>query len=489
MQLLKPGATFGGRYEVVRVLSTGGMGVVYEVLHRDTQRHRAMKVMLPQMMLDDDMRARFKREGIVTAGIESEHLVEVLDVGIDEETSAPFLVMELLRGEDLGARLKRGDRTPTAELLEIFGQIARGLERTHAAGIVHRDLKPENLFVTRRDDGSMWMKILDFGIAKLVDLGASKPSRSVGTPLYMAAEQFSRSAGGIGPPCDIYALGHIAFTLLTGTAYYDTGEDLMALMYKVSQGARMSATARAAELGVTLPRSFDAWFAQSTSADPRRRFGSVREQTAALREALQGADENVAIAASAARMAAALEATEPFSPAEGPTPSFESARSLPAKEHGAGTVPARSEQSLATTGAAPSTRTLRTDSPSRGRSTIAVLGAGALIVGAAVVYRTVSAPSAAPEVPALPATDAPPAPAALPVQPSVEVESADAAVVPAPTSASATPGASATAAASASVAPAATPKPGPLRPAAPASPKPSASAPPPAPTVWEGPRK
>jgi len=258
-------------------------------------------------------------------------------------------------------------------------------------------------------------------------------------------------------------------------------------MYKVSQGARMSATARAAELGVTLPRSFDAWFAQSTSADPRRRFGSVREQTAALREALQGADENVGIAASAARMAAALEATEPFSPAERPMASFASASSAPAKEGGAGPVPARSEQSLAATGAAPSTRTLRTDSPTRARSTIAVLGA--LIVGALVVYRTFSAPSAAPEVPALPATDALPAPAAPPVEPSVEVESGDAAVVQAPTVASAAPAASATAAASASVAPAATPKPGPLRPAAPASAKPSASAPPPASTVWEGPRK
>src|SRR5207253_416896 len=82
---------------------------------RDTKRHRALKLMLPQLLLDDDMRARFTREGIMTAGIESEHLVEVFDVGVDAQTRAPFLVMELLRGEDLGARLKRGERTRPAE--------------------------------------------------------------------------------------------------------------------------------------------------------------------------------------------------------------------------------------------------------------------------------------------------------------------------------------------------------------------------------------
>jgi eukaryotic-like serine/threonine-protein kinase len=160
---------FGGRYEVVRALSSGGMGAVYEVLHRDTQRKRAMKVLLPHVLANDDMRERFKREGIVTAGIESEHLVEVFDIGVDESTKAPFLVMELLRGEDLGARLSRGERTSPAEVLAIVDQVVRALERTHAAQVVHRDLKPENLFVTRRDDGGLRIKILDFGIAKFMD--------------------------------------------------------------------------------------------------------------------------------------------------------------------------------------------------------------------------------------------------------------------------------------------------------------------------------
>ncbi|MBL9023443.1 MAG: serine/threonine protein kinase, partial [Myxococcales bacterium] len=221
MQLLKPGTLFaGGRYEIVRTISAGGMGVVYEALHRDTRRHRALKVMLPQALLDDDLRARFSREGVVTAGIESEHLVEVFDIGIDEETRAPFLVMELLRGEDLGARLGRRERTSPSELLEIFEQICRALARTHAAGVVHRDLKPENLFVTHREDGSLRMRILDFGIAKVVDSKESKNTRSIGTPLYMAPEQMTGKSAHIGPHVDIYALGQIAFTLLAGAPYF-----------------------------------------------------------------------------------------------------------------------------------------------------------------------------------------------------------------------------------------------------------------------------
>jgi serine/threonine protein kinase len=209
----------------------------------------------------------------VTAGIESEHLVEVFDIGIDEDTQSPFLVMELLRGEDLGARLERGERTRPAELVSIFEQVARALDKTHEAGVIHRDLKPENLFVTRRDDGSLKMRILDFGIAKLMEgRGAKKSTRSVGTPLYMAPEQMTGDAEELGPAADVYALGHIAFTLLVGSAYFEpearTAPSALGLMAKVCSGAVDPASKRAAALGLELSPKLDAWFARATALQP-----------------------------------------------------------------------------------------------------------------------------------------------------------------------------------------------------------------------------
>ena len=359
MQLLEPGADFGGgRYRIVRVLSAGGMGVVYEVLQRDTKRHRALKLMLPQLLLDDDMRARFTREGIVTAGIESEHLVEVFDVGVDEQTRAPFLVMELLRGEDLGARITRGERTPPAEVLEIVTQLARALDKTHKAGVVHRDLKPENLFVTQRDDGSMRMRILDFGIAKLVErtgVARNKDTRSVGTPMYMAPEQMTGQASDIGPAADIYALGHITFTLLVGSPYFrreaETSDNILGLMFKVSGGTVEPATFRAANVGVELPASFDEWFAKATKLDPSQRFASAGELLRALRTVLSSAP--------AALVTMRSESGDvPFSRTV-PIESYE-ARSRGAESSGPGAltpVPLL-ETNPAESGAVPSSRTL-----------------------------------------------------------------------------------------------------------------------------------
>ena len=359
MQRLEPGAEFAsGRYEIVRVLSAGGMGVVYEVLQRDTKRHRALKLMLPQLLLDDDMRARFTREGIVTAGIESEHLVEVFDVGIDQQTRAPFLVMELLRGEDLGARLTRGERTTPAEVLEIVAQLARALDKTHTAGVVHRDLKPENLFVTQRDDGSMRMRILDFGIAKLVErtgVARGKDTRSVGTPLYMAPEQMTGLAIDIGPAADIYALGHIVFTLLVGSPYFrreaESADNVLGLMFKVSGGTVEPASFRAANVGVALPESFDAWFSKATKLDPTLRFASAGELLRALRSVLSGAPDLLPTVGSLGR---GVTFSETIRLDQGGPGSSADSRAAP----GARTPVPLSSTNAAETGAVPSSRTL-----------------------------------------------------------------------------------------------------------------------------------
>src|SRR5262245_56545263 len=130
--VLPVGSRFHGRYEVVRCLKTGGMGAVYEVLDEKTRRKRALKIMLPSSIQDADLRARFKLEATITADVESDHIVETFDADIDPETGSPFLVMELLKGEDLAASLTKRGRLPPDEVVALLGQVARALDKTHA---------------------------------------------------------------------------------------------------------------------------------------------------------------------------------------------------------------------------------------------------------------------------------------------------------------------------------------------------------------------
>jgi eukaryotic-like serine/threonine-protein kinase len=256
------------------------MGAVYEVVDRPTRRRRALKVMLTTIATDPALRARFELEARVTANVESEHIVETFDAGVDADTGSPFLVMELLRGKDLGALLAERRRLHAVEVIALLKQAAMALDRTHAAGIVHRDLKPENLFIARRDDGSEWVKILDFGIAKLVAQSSQSYTATscVGTPTYMSPEQI-RGDGNIGPPADIYALAHIAYTMLVGEAYWETearsGDGLYALLLRLSRGAAEPASVRASAAGVSLPAAFDRWFARATSANAASRLTSA----------------------------------------------------------------------------------------------------------------------------------------------------------------------------------------------------------------------
>jgi serine/threonine-protein kinase len=289
--VLAPGAIFHGVYEVVQCIKAGGMGAVYEVLQKNTERRRALKVMLPSLVSDPELRARFELEAKVAAGIESDHIVETLDAGVDEATGTPFIVMELLKGDELGKLLKTRKRLPPEEVVTLLHQAALALDRTHAAGIVHRDLKPENLFLTRRDDGSPRLKILDFGVAKIVNDGSvnANSTKSVGSPLYMAPEQIVGDQK-LGPNVDRYALAHIAFTLLVGKPYWHrerkSAGGLYPYLMMVARGARAPATERANDLGVALPIGFDSWFAKATAVNPDERFDSSVAMVAGLAEAL-----------------------------------------------------------------------------------------------------------------------------------------------------------------------------------------------------------
>lgn len=295
-ETLAVGSAIEGRWEITRSIEAGGMGSLYEVVHRGTGKRAALKVMKRELVGSLEMRQRFRQETMVTASIDSDYIVGVFDGGTDSASGLPYLVMELLRGRDLFSELAARGRLPPAEALVYLRQTALGLEKAHAEGVIHRDLKPENLFLTRREDGSPNIKIVDFGIAKIVaeSMSAAETTRALGTPLYMAPEQV-RGDKTIHTRADLYALAHVAFTLLVGAAYWAAEQarldNVYPLLLAITGGAKLPASARANERGVSLPAGFDAWFQKATALEPSARFDDAPGLIAALAEVFE-ADES-----------------------------------------------------------------------------------------------------------------------------------------------------------------------------------------------------
>jgi eukaryotic-like serine/threonine-protein kinase len=256
------------------------MGVVYEVEHIHTGKRLALKVLSSQPGASVE---RFKREARAASLIRSEHIVLVTDADVAPELGgAPFLVMELLEGSDL-ERATANRPTPPTEVVAWLRQVARALGKAHEAGLVHRDLKPENLFLSQREDGTPLVKLLDFGIAKmnLDGAGLTASDAFLGTPGYMAPEQTDSKGPPITLRADLYALGLIAFKLLTGRTYWVTGSLAQLLAQLLAEPMPP-----ASERGATLGPAFDAWFAKACDRDPENRFASAEEQVEALAEAL-----------------------------------------------------------------------------------------------------------------------------------------------------------------------------------------------------------
>ena len=285
------GEQFADRYEIVRCIASGGMGAVYEAIHTVTGRRCAVKVMLGHTVGRDELRKRFLQESQVAAQIGSQHIVDVLDAGVDTETNAPFLVMELLTGEDLGKRIARLGALPFESVVTFLWQASLALDKTHEANIVHRDLKASNLFLTFRDDGSPLVKVLDFGVAKVLPLEATSEgaTQTIGTPIYMAPEQFTPD-GRVSPASDIYSLGMLAYTLLVGAHYWLTEhqrcENPFAFASIAVHGPSESPVERAGRRRVTLPAGFDEWFFHATAMDPTLRFSSATGAIIALAKVL-----------------------------------------------------------------------------------------------------------------------------------------------------------------------------------------------------------
>ena len=208
-----------GNYRVISELSSGGMGMVFRAEHQLLGRPAAVKVLRPELTANQELLQRFFNEAKAATTIHHPGIVEVYDFGYTDDGRA-YIVMELLDGEPLGERIKRG-RLTEVETETIGRQIAGALRAAHGSGIVHRDLKPDNVFlVPDPDNHGVRAKVLDFGIAKLVDVSPTSVRHTqtgalMGTPLYMAPEQ-ARAAGAIDHRADLYSLGCILYEMLVG---------------------------------------------------------------------------------------------------------------------------------------------------------------------------------------------------------------------------------------------------------------------------------
>jgi serine/threonine-protein kinase len=275
----QPGTMVTPNVRLVRPLGAGGMGAVWVAEHLALKTQVVVKFMAAELAANEEAIARFSREAAAAAQVKSPHVVQVFDHGVRD--GLPYIVMELLEGRDLAAFIGNGPLPPQM-VVEIVGQIAKALGKAHAAGIVHRDIKPENIFLCDVEGGEVFVKLLDFGIAKASShkLGSgTRTGQVVGTPYYMCPEQIV-GAKNVDLRADLWSLGVVVFEALTGMRPFE-GETVGALTLSI-HGATPSLTA----VNPALPPEVDAWFRKACAKEPESRFASAKDLAQALSQAL-----------------------------------------------------------------------------------------------------------------------------------------------------------------------------------------------------------
>ncbi|MET0793531.1 MAG: serine/threonine-protein kinase [Polyangiaceae bacterium] len=281
MQAAAIGSIIAERYCLLQKLGAGGMGSVWLAHDQSLDSRCAVKLVDPEKAANEEVRVRFEREAKAAAQIRGANVVDIFDHGIWDGT--PFIVMEYLEGEDLGARLERMGPLNCEQTYQIISQVSRALVRAHAAGIVHRDLKPENIFLVPGDDQEV-AKVLDFGIAKHEQYSlagkTTKTGSFMGTPYYMSPEQARGKS--IDWRSDLWALGVIGFQCLTGRPPFES-EALGELMGMIIYDPIPSMSGR----NPGLPEALDDWWERAVARDREERFQSAKELSDAFGEAIE----------------------------------------------------------------------------------------------------------------------------------------------------------------------------------------------------------
>jgi serine/threonine protein kinase len=266
----EPGHIVGGKYRLEKPLAKGGMGSVWLARHTELDAPVAVKFMAHELVGTPVAEMRFKREAKAAAQLRSPHVVQIHDYGIHD--GAPYMVMELLDGEDLSTELDRVGRLPIGRVATIALQVAKALALAHAAGIVHRDLKPANLFLARSGDDET-VKVLDFGVAKetATSLVVDKTTSGtlVGSPQYMSPEQ--ARGEHVDFQSDLWSLGVVVFEALTGRPPFESTH-LGALLAKIHEANAPLPTSIAPDL----PAAVDAFMKRALARSPADRFPSAK---------------------------------------------------------------------------------------------------------------------------------------------------------------------------------------------------------------------
>jgi serine/threonine-protein kinase len=287
---VQPGDLVADKYRVERILAQGGMGVVVVAHHEQLDQRFAVKFLLPHAAGSAEAVARFLREAQAAARIQSEHVCRVFDVGT-LAGGEPYMAMELLDGTDLSAELSARGTLPVVEAVSHVVQALDAIVEAHRRGVVHRDLKPSNLFLARRDDGSLRVKVLDFGISK-IEPSASSPAdfkltstqALLGSPAYMSPEQV-RSTRDVDARTDIWSLGVILHESLAGGTLF-AGSTLGEVFSKIREDPVPLLT----DLRADVPAELAEIVARCLQRKPADRFATAADLRDALRAFLGRVD-------------------------------------------------------------------------------------------------------------------------------------------------------------------------------------------------------
>jgi len=265
------GSVLEDTYRVERRIGGGGMGEVYEVSHLRINRRFAAKFLTREMAGSAEVLARFRQEALVTSSLGNPHIVEVLDFNHAAD-GTPYIIMELLLGEDLWQLLKREQRLPLSRVANILRQSASALDAAHAQGIIHRDLKPANIFLCEHEEQDDYVKLLDFGISKV--LGSSSAMTGtrelLGSPSYMSPEQARVRSSQVDRTADVFSMASIVYLMLAGSPPF-VAESTPGLLYLIVKKEPPALRSFCPEL----PQEVEGVMARAMHKDPRQRYQSM----------------------------------------------------------------------------------------------------------------------------------------------------------------------------------------------------------------------